>query len=79
MNREQFNAILPIKIQDFISLIKKEKNLDFDKAISFLYSSILYEKLSDEETKLWHLSTEKLLDMLLIEKKTGKIEYPDFV
>jgi hypothetical protein len=44
-----------------------------------LYESKLYEKLADEKTKLWHLSSEKLLEILLLEKRTGELIYPDYV
>lgn len=79
MEKDKFDAILPLKIQDLISLIMKSKNLDFEDALNYLYQSELYTVLSDEETKLWHLSSEKLFDTLEIEKKTKKIVFPDFV
>ena len=79
MEKDKFNAILPLKIKDLISLIMETKNLDFEDALNYLYQSELYTLLSDEETKLWHLSSEKLFDILEIEKKTKKIVFPDFV
>lgn len=79
MEKDKFDAILPLKIQDLISLIMKSKNLDFEDALNYLYQSELYTVLSDEETKLWHLSSEKLFEILEIEKKTKKIIFPDFV
>lgn len=79
MEKDKFDAILPLKIKDLISLIMETKNLDFEDALNYLYQSELYTLLSDEETKLWHLSSEKLFDILEIEKKTKKIVFPDFV
>ena len=79
MNINEFEALLPYRIQDIISLIIETKKISFEEAVQFLYESELYEALSDEKTKLWHLSSEKLLDMLLIEKTTGKLIFPDFV
>ena len=79
MTKEGFEALIPFKIEDFVSLIIKIKHLDFESAIVYLYDSKLYEALSEEETKLWHLSTPKLFNMLETEKVTGKIDYPEFV
>ena len=79
MKINEFDSILPFKIQDLVSLIIEIKNINFEEAVQFLYESKLYEALSDEKTKLWHLSSEKLLDMLLIEETTGKLIFPDFV
>lgn len=79
MDSNTFEAILPLKIQDLISLINKNKNLNFNEALHYLYNSKLYEKLSEEESKLWHLSTAKLFLMLEDEKNTKMLTYPDFV
>lgn len=56
-----------------------KKQISFDEALEHLYSSALYSALSDEETKLWHLSSEKLVEMLEEEKRTNLLVYPDFV
>ena len=79
MDSKTFEAILPLIIQDLISLINKNKNLNFNEALHYLYNSKLYEKLSEEESKLWHLSTAKLFLMLEDEKNTKMLTYPDFV
>lgn len=79
MNRSEFEAIIPFKIQDIVSLIVDNKKLSFHNAVQYLYDSKLYDALSVEETKLWHLSSNKLLEMLVEEKQTGKFTYPDFV
>lgn len=79
MQKNEFNAILPLKIEDFISLIIERKAMTFDAAVRYLYESEVYEALSDEATKLWHLSTHALYEMLETEKETGKVIYPDFV
>ena len=49
------------------------------KAIDYLYSSELYEYLSNEETKFWHFSPSKLFDLLEEEKQNNFFEIPDFV
>ena len=78
MENNVFEAIIPLKIQDLVSLIIEKKQFDFDASLQYLYNSQLYAALSVEETKLWHLSSEKLLDMLEKEEHTGNLEYPDF-
>lgn len=79
MNKPAFDSILHIKIQEVISIIIDKLQMDFNRSIEYLYSSKLYEELSNEETKLWHLSSEKLFEMLEGEKTTKKLIYPDFV
>ena len=78
MDKIAFESIMPIKVQDLISLIVDKKHLEFDVALTYLYDSKLYDALSNEETKLWHLSTAKL-EMLDSEKLNGDFVYPDFV
>jgi hypothetical protein len=79
MNNPAFDSIFPIKIQEIISVIIDTRQFKFNHAVGYFYSSKLYEELADEETKLWHLSSEKLFEMLEVEKTTNKIVYPDFV
>lgn len=79
MNDKIFNLILPIKLQGLISLISRNNRLLFFNALHYLYDSKLYDSLSNEETKLWHLSNYKLYLMLIDEKKTKTLTYPDYV
>lgn len=79
MEKNKFDAIFPLKIQSLISLIMENKSLNFDDALNLLYQSELYSVLSNEETKLWHLSTEKLFEILDTEAKTKILVLPDFV
>jgi len=82
MNKEKtinYAALIPYLIIDIVRLIIENKNLDFLSAVSYLYKTQLYEFLSNEQTKLWHLSSYKLFDLLEGEKTTQKFEFPDFV
>ena len=76
---QEFESILQLKIQEITNLILVDHRHNFVSALNYLYSSKLYESLSDESTKLWHLSPEKLVDMLKMEKKSNELIYPDFV
>ena len=74
-----YSVIIPYKIKDIILLIMENKKKAFLEAIDYLYNSNLYEYLSNEESKFWHLSYSKLFDLLEEEKQTNKFEFPDFV
>ena len=75
----EFDTYVELKVQDLVSLIIEHEQLEFVKALQFLYESKLYSALLDESTKIWHLSNEKLFEMLKIEKQTNELKYPDFV
>lgn len=79
MNKEQFNALLPIIIQNLVSLLMEKQKISFENALTALYDSELFEKLSNEEVKFWHFSTQKLFEMRKYEQKTGKTTKVDFV
>ena len=79
MDNQVFESIFPFKVEDLVSLIIEKKQFSFDEALDYLYSSKLYDALQFEETKLWHLSTEKLFDMLVNEDFTDTLDYPDFI
>lgn len=79
MEDKIFESILELKIADVVSIIMERKNLEFEDALQYLYISELYKALITECTKLWHLSVEKLFDILEREKLTNVLTYPDFV
>ncbi len=74
-----YTVIIPYKVKDIVLLIMKNKKMMFLNAIDYLYSSNLYEYLNNEESKLWHLSSSKLFDLLEEEKQNNFFELPDFV
>ncbi|MCF6336134.1 MAG: hypothetical protein L3J12_10370, partial [Spirochaetales bacterium] len=57
-----YTVIIPYKLKDLFALIMENKM--FIEAMEYLYNSGLYEYLSKEESKIWHLSPFKLFDML---------------
>jgi len=79
MTNINYASIIPYKICDITSLIIENKKIIFEDAINYLYQSKLYELLSDEKTKLWHLSPNKLLELLENEKQCNSLDFPDFV
>jgi hypothetical protein len=72
----QFKSILQLNNPLIIKEIKKSHNVDDKTAIEMFYSSSLYEKYSDEKTKIWHYSPVVMADLLKQEIETGEIEYP---
>lgn len=81
MNQEtiDYASLIPYKISEIVTLINEKKIPDFTNAVKYLYQSELYNHLADETTKLWHLSAEKLYDILENEKENNEFQFPDFV
>ena len=77
MNKEKFAVLLPIFITDLIKKSIEQKNILQDEAISLLYNSKLYDLLNDEESKVWHYSTDKLFQLFEEELNTGNITLPE--
>ena len=76
MSDVQFKAILQLNNPLIIQEISKSFGVDDKTAIEMFYSSSLFEKYSDERTKLWHFSPLVMADLLRQEIETGEIEYP---
>jgi hypothetical protein len=79
MDKKIFDSIIPYKVRDAVLLIMETENIDFMDALTYFYHSKLASALANEETKLWHLSPRKLVDILSEEKITNTLTYPDFV
>lgn len=74
-----FQSIIPFKIQNLVAITIRQKKMDFFDALEYIYVSALYQALTEEGTKLWHLSATKLFELLETEKRDNKFTYPDFV
>ena len=79
MNKLEFESFVELKIRDIISFVMERKGYDFEMALQYLYKSRLYRLLLKENTKLWHLSNEKLFEMLVNEKENKHLIFPDYV
>ena len=79
MYKKEFEPILELKISDIMALIIDREQIKFEEAIQYLYESKLYAGLTNESTKLWHLSAEKLFEMLNKEKQNNELIFPDYV
>jgi hypothetical protein len=76
MDSLQFKSLLQIYTPCVIKEIMNRKSVDEKTAIEMFYTSSLYEKYTDEKTKLWHFSPVLLVDLLIQEQETGEIAYP---
>ena len=79
MEKKKFESMLILIVPAVVKLIVENYNLDEIDASEAFYRSKVYEKLEQEETKLWHLSPLTLFNMFDDEKKTGEIVYPEEV
>lgn len=79
MNTNEFDSFIKIKIQALVDRIMERKELSFEAALNYLYSSRTYKTLIIDNNKLWHFSTEKLYQILADEYKNNKISFPDYV
>lgn len=76
---KEFQAVLQVIVSRFVQMIAKEMNISDKDALSLFYSSKLYEKLEQEETKVWHLSVPTLFSLFVEEQETGNITFPEEV
>ena len=74
-----YTSIIPYKVKDIVQLIMENKQKAFLDAIDYLYSTNLYEYLSNEDSKFWHFSSLKLFYLLEEEKQNDFFELPDYV
>jgi hypothetical protein len=77
MTNIQFKATLEMLVPLIIKEIEKARGITAREAFELLYSSFLYSKLEQEETKLWHLSPLTLTNLLNEELETGNINFPE--
>jgi len=74
---KEFQVVLQIIVSRLAQTISKEMNISDKEALNRLYVSKLYEKLEQEETKVWHLSVPTLYNLFIEEQDTGKITFPE--
>ncbi len=77
MDKKKFESMLILIVPDVVKLIVENNNIDEIQASDMFYCSKVYEKLEQEDTKLWHLSPLTLYNMFEEEQKTGNITFPE--
>ncbi|MCL2844957.1 MAG: hypothetical protein FWE23_05855 [Chitinivibrionia bacterium] len=73
----KYSIIMYTKLNGLVKLFMRETGLKFREALAFIYNSQVFATLEDESTKIWHYSEILLFDLLMQEKATGKVDYPD--
>ena len=77
MDKKKFESMLILIVPDVIKLIVKRYSWSEIIASEKFYNSKVYEKLEQEETKLWHLSPLTLFNMFEEEQRTGELVFPE--
>ncbi len=77
MDKKKFESMLILIVPKVVKLITENYNLDEIQAFDKFYASKVYEKLEQEETKLWHLSPLTLFNMFDEEQKNGVLIFPE--
>ena len=64
MNITQQNLylLLPSKMSWLATMLAEDRGISIVEAMTILYSSSFYDRLSDESTKLWHLGPVALYE-----------------
>ncbi|MBE6966255.1 MAG: hypothetical protein E7441_09525 [Ruminococcaceae bacterium] len=77
MDKKKFESMLILIVPKVVKLITENYNIDEIAAFNKFYASKVYEKLEQEETKLWHLSPLTLFNMFDEEQKNGTLIFPE--
>ena len=78
MDEKKLIAMLPGITSAVVDLIIERDGMSENDAMRDLYTSMLYQDLENEETKVWHYSTETLYALYKQEKEVGTIVYPEY-
>ena len=77
MDKKKFESMLILIVPAVVKLIVENNPVDEIEAADRFYNSKVYEKLEQEETKLWHLSPLTLYNMFEEEQTHGEFVFPE--
>ena len=77
MEKKKFEAMLILIVPEVVKLILENYSVDEIEATDLFYHSKTYEKLEQEDTKLWHLSPLTLYNIFDEEHRTGVLNFPE--
>ena len=77
MDKQKLGGLLMILDAQVLKRIVERRKADYKDAVNLYYTSKLYSKLEQEDTKIWHLSAETLYALLDEELTTGRITFPE--
>lgn len=55
VTQDNLYLFLPSKVSWMAEMLAEDENIDIVEAVSKIYTSEVYRRLENEETKLWHL------------------------
>ncbi len=70
ISQDNLYLLLPSKVSRISEMLSDDNNTDIVTAIKQVYSSPLYKRLEQEETKTWHLGPVALYQDFLGEVQT---------
>lgn len=79
MDHNLFKALFPLKMQSVLEELRKQHPSSLQEALRIVYTSRTYTLLEKEETKFWHYSPCMLVEILMHEKETGEVYFPNLV
>jgi hypothetical protein len=71
-------ALIEGVTQDLIVFIVEDKNVLIEEAMSILYSSAIFEKLSNSDTGLYRESSAYIYELLKDELEEGRLVQKEF-
>ncbi len=77
MSDGKFSALLSVIVPSVVGLVSVRMGMTEPAAAESFYRSKVYERLSDETSKLWHYSAETLFSMYESEVMKCEIEFPE--
>jgi hypothetical protein len=72
-NQNIETAIMPFKVQQLVEIIMEKKQLGYEDAFAYLYTSDWYKVLLQEDTKLWYMSGLGIYELLEEEKRAKQV------
>ncbi len=76
MSDKEFESLMSLILAGTVNIIMQNNNWDEDYALNRFISSKVYNKLEQEDTKVWHLSTT-CLAMLFENERKGQLLWPE--
>jgi len=77
MSEDAFSAMLTVVVPPVVRLIAERTGLGESQATEAFYASKVYEWLSDEQSKTWHLSPRILCDLYEQERRGEPLAWPE--
>jgi len=77
MSEDGFSTLLTVVVPPVVRLIGERFGLDETAATEAFYDSQVYEWLSDEKSKTWHLGPVAICDLYEQERRGEPLSWPE--